>query len=141
VFNSLRCDCGEQLQKALKMIQKEGCGVLLYMTDEGRGIGLANKIKAYELQDEGLDTVEANEKLGFPPDLRDYGIGAQILVDIGVRKIRLITNNPKKIVGLEGFNLKIVDRVKIQAKVTSINKKYLLTKKKKLGHLLELKEN
>jgi 3,4-dihydroxy 2-butanone 4-phosphate synthase/GTP cyclohydrolase II len=140
VFNSLRCDCGEQLQKALEMIQKEKYGVLLYMTDEGRGIGLANKIKAYELQDKGLDTVEANERLGFLPDLREYGIGAQILVDIGVRKIKLLTNNPKKIVGLEGFNLKVVERVKIQAKVTSVNKKYLLTKKKKLGHLLELSE-
>jgi 3,4-dihydroxy 2-butanone 4-phosphate synthase/GTP cyclohydrolase II len=136
VFGSVRCDCGEQLHHAMEMIDKEGKGVVLYMRQEGRGIGLANKLKAYELQDKGLDTVEANIKLGFKPDLRDYGIGAQILVDIGVRDMRLITNNPKKIIGLEGYGLKVVERVAIEAKPHDKNVIYLKTKKKKLGHIL-----
>jgi 3,4-dihydroxy 2-butanone 4-phosphate synthase/GTP cyclohydrolase II len=137
VFASERCDCGEQLHKAMDMIRKEGKGVILYMKQEGRGIGLLNKLKAYELQDKGLDTVEANIKLGFKPDLRDYGIGAQILVDLGVRKMRLMTNNPKKIVGLEGYGLKVVERVSIETKPTERNIVYLKTKKKKLGHMLD----
>jgi len=137
VFGSKRCDCGEQLHRAMGMIEKEGKGVLLYMRQEGRGIGLANKLKAYELQDKGLDTVEANIKLGFKPDLRDYGIGAQILVDIGVRDMRLITNNPKKIVGLEGYDLKVVERVPIEIKPHDKNILYLKTKKKKFGHILK----
>lgn len=137
VFGSKRCDCGDQLHKAMEMIRKEGKGVILYMRQEGRGIGLANKLKAYELQDKGLDTVEANIKLGFKPDLRDYGIGAQILVDIGVRKMRLMTNNPKKIIGLEGYGLKVVERVPIESRPHDKNIVYLKTKKKKLGHMLE----
>lgn len=137
VFGSKRCDCGDQLHKAMEMIKKEGKGVILYMRQEGRGIGLANKLKAYELQDKGLDTVEANIKLGFKPDLRDYGIGAQILVDLGVRKMRLMTNNPKKIIGLEGYGLKVVERVSIESKPHDKNIVYLKTKKKKLGHMLE----
>ena len=137
VFASERCDCGEQLHKAMDMIRKEGKGVILYMKQEGRGIGLINKLKAYELQDKGLDTVEANIKLGFKPDLRDYGIGAQILVDLGVRKMRLMTNNPKKIVGLEGYGLKVVERVPIETRPTERNIIYLKTKKKKLGHMLD----
>jgi 3,4-dihydroxy 2-butanone 4-phosphate synthase/GTP cyclohydrolase II len=137
VFGSRRCDCGDQLHRAMEMIEKEGKGVVLYMRQEGRGIGLANKLKAYELQDKGLDTVEANMKLGFKPDLRDYGIGAQILVDIGVRDMRLITNNPKKIVGLEGYGLKVVERVPIEMKPHDKNILYLKTKKKKLGHILK----
>lgn len=136
VFGSKRCDCGEQLHKAMSMIRKEGKGVILYMRQEGRGIGLANKLKAYSLQDGGLDTVEANVKLGFKPDLRDYGIGAQILVDLGVRKMRLMTNNPKKLIGLEGYGLRIVDRVPIEAHPHDKNINYLSAKKKKLGHLL-----
>jgi 3,4-dihydroxy 2-butanone 4-phosphate synthase/GTP cyclohydrolase II len=136
VFGSKRCDCGEQVHKAMSMIKKEGKGVLLYMRQEGRGIGLVNKLKAYELQDKGLDTVEANEKLGFKPDLRDYGIGAQILVNLGVRKMRLMTNNPKKIIGLEGYGLSIVERVPIETKPHEKNIKYLKAKKKKLGHIL-----
>ncbi len=137
VFASERCDCGAQLHKAMEMIRKEGKGVILYMKQEGRGIGLINKLKAYELQDKGLDTVEANVKLGFKPDLRDYGIGAQILVDLGIKKMRLMTNNPKKIVGLEGYGLKVVERVSIETSPTERNILYLKTKKKKLGHMLE----
>lgn len=137
VFGSKRCDCGDQLHKAMDMIRKEGKGVILYMRQEGRGIGLANKLKAYELQDKGLDTVEANIKLGFKPDLRDYGIGAQILVDLGVRKMKLMTNNPKKIIGLEGYGLKVVERVSIESSPHDKNIVYLKTKKKKLGHMLE----
>ncbi len=137
VFGSKRCDCGEQLHKAMSMIRKAGKGVILYMRQEGRGIGLANKLKAYALQDEGMDTVEANVKLGFKPDLRDYGIGAQILVSLGVRKMRLMTNNPKKLVGLEGYGLRIVERVPIEAHPHDKNIKYLSTKKKKLGHILK----
>lgn len=137
VFASERCDCGEQLHKAMEKIKKEGKGVILYMKQEGRGIGLINKLRAYELQDKGLDTVEANIKLGFKPDLRDYGIGAQMLVDLGVRKMRLMTNNPKKIVGLEGYGLKVVERVSIETRPTERNIVYLKTKKKKLGHMLD----
>ena len=136
VFGSKRCDCGEQLHKAMEVIDKEGQGVILYMRQEGRGIGLVNKLKAYELQDKGLDTVEANLELGFKPDLRDYGIGAQILVDLGVRKMRLMTNNPKKIVGLEGYGLKVVERVPMEINPHERNLIYLKTKKKKLGHML-----
>lgn len=137
VFASERCDCGEQLRKAMEMIRKEGKGVILYMKQEGRGIGLINKLRAYELQDKGLDTVEANIKLGFKPDLRDYGIGAQILVDLGVRKMKLMTNNPKKIVGLEGYGLKVIERVPIETNPTDRNIIYLKTKKKKMGHILD----
>ncbi|MDP2280032.1 MAG: bifunctional 3,4-dihydroxy-2-butanone-4-phosphate synthase/GTP cyclohydrolase II [Nitrospirota bacterium] len=137
VFGSKRCDCGEQLHKAMELIKKEGKGVVLYMRQEGRGIGLVNKLKSYELQDKGLDTVEANIKLGFKPDLRDYGIGAQILVDLGVRKMRLMTNNPKKIIGLEGYGLKVVERVPVETKPHDKNIIYLKTKKKKLGHILD----
>lgn len=137
VFASRRCDCGSQLHKAMAMIRKEGKGVILYMRQEGRGIGLVNKLKAYALQDEGLDTVEANVKLGFKADLRDYGIGAQILVDLGVRKMRLMTNNPKKLVGLEGYGLSVVERVPIEMTPHAKNIKYLSVKKKKLGHMLE----
>ena len=136
VFHSHRCDCGEQLENSLKMIQAEGKGVLLYMHQEGRGIGLANKLKSYQIQDEGKDTVEANLELGFAPDLRDYGIGAQILVDLGVGKIRLLTNNPKKIVGLEGYGLSVKERVPIEVKAREENIRYLKTKRDKLGHLL-----
>jgi 3,4-dihydroxy 2-butanone 4-phosphate synthase/GTP cyclohydrolase II len=136
VFGSLRCDCGSQLHDAMKRIAEEGEGVLVYMRQEGRGIGFANKIHAYALQEKGLDTVEANEKLGFKPDLREYGLGAQILVDLGLHSIRLLTNNPKKVVGLEGFNLKIVEQVPIRAEPTKHNKKYLETKKEKMGHKL-----
>ncbi len=136
VLGSARCDCGEQLESALKRIAREKKGVLLYMRQEGRGIGLLNKLKAYQLQDQGLDTVQANEKLGFPADLRHYGVGAQILADLGIKKIRLLTNNPKKIVGLEGYGLKVVERIPIRVKPGPHNKKYLKTKKKKLGHIL-----
>jgi len=134
VLGSLRCDCGEQLAMALQGIVAEDRGVLLYMRQEGRGIGLHNKLRAYELQDQGMDTVEANEVLGFAPDLRDYGIGAQMLVDLGLKNIRLLTNNPKKVVGLEGYGLKVVNTVPIVAPVTPYNAAYLETKGKKLGH-------
>ncbi|MEO0005570.1 MAG: bifunctional 3,4-dihydroxy-2-butanone-4-phosphate synthase/GTP cyclohydrolase II [candidate division WOR-3 bacterium] len=136
VLHSLRCDCGEQLAQALKMIAEEGLGVLVYMRQEGRGIGITNKIRAYALQDKGLDTVDANLALGFPPDLRDYGIGAQILSDLGLSSIRLLTNNPCKVVGLAGFGLKIVERVPIVVKPNRKNLKYLITKRDRLGHLL-----
>jgi 3,4-dihydroxy 2-butanone 4-phosphate synthase/GTP cyclohydrolase II len=136
VFHSQRCDCGQQLESALAMIEKEGQGVLLYLAQEGRGIGLLNKLRAYKLQEEGLDTVEANLKLGLPADLRDYGIGAQILVDLGLSSIRLLTNNPKKIVGLEGYGLRVSDQIPIQHRAGEHNRDYLRTKKDKLGHLL-----
>jgi 3,4-dihydroxy 2-butanone 4-phosphate synthase/GTP cyclohydrolase II len=138
VFGSYRCDCGEQLKKAMEMVQDEGLGVILYLQQEGRGIGLVNKVKAYKLQDEGFDTVEANEQLGFDPDLRDYGVGAQILVALGVRKMKLITNNPRKIIGLEGYNLKVTGRVPIEIEPRPENRKYLLTKCQKLGHLMNI---
>lgn len=140
VFQSMRCDCHDQLHAALDKIESEGNGVLVYMRQEGRGIGLANKIKAYALQDKGLDTVEANEELGFQADLRDYGIGAQILLDLGVRKMKLLTNNPKKIIGLKGYGLEIVERVPLEIVPNEKNHKYLLTKRDKLGHLILLDE-
>jgi len=138
IFGSLRCDCGPQLHQALSMIEDEGSGVLLYIRQEGRGIGLVNKIKAYALQEQGLDTVQANEELGFKPDLRNYGIGAQILVDLGVRKMRLLTNNPKKMVGLEGYGLEIVEQVPIQVEINDHNRCYLECKKLKMGHALNM---
>ncbi len=135
-FASQRCDCGSQLHRAMQMIENEGAGVVLYMRQEGRGIGLCNKIKAYDLQDRGLDTVEANIELGFPADLRDYGIGAQILVDLGLHKIKLMTNNPKKIIGLEGYGLEVVERVPIEIDPVEGNYRYLATKRDKMGHLI-----
>ncbi len=136
VFGSKRCDCNAQLHAAMKTIHQHGAGIILYMRQEGRGIGLLNKLKAYRLQDGGMDTVEANEALGFPADLRDYGIGAQILVDLGVKQIRLLTNNPRKIVGLEGYGLTVVERVPLQVPHNPMNKNYLQAKKDKLGHIL-----
>ena len=136
VFGSMRCDCGEQIDLALQQISQEGNGIFLYMRQEGRGIGLHNKIKAYSLQDQGLDTVEANETLGFEPDLRHYGVGAQILRDLGVRKLNLLTNNPKKVAGLSGFDLEIVDRIPVEAEVTDENRTYMTTKKARMGHIL-----
>ena len=136
VFHSRRCDCGEQLERALEMIAKEGSGVLLYIQQEGRGIGLINKIRAYELQEHGHDTVEANQLLGFAPDIRDYGIGAQILADLGLREVRLMTNNPGKVVGIEGMGIRVVERVPLEIPPTDVNRGYLRTKREKLGHLL-----
>ena len=138
IFASLRCDCGEQLQTAMEMIDQENSGVLLYIRQEGRGIGLVNKIKAYALQDQGLDTVEANERLGFKPDLRNYGIGAQILVDLGIKKMRLLTNNPKKMVGLEGYGLSVIEQIEIETEPNEYNRNYLECKKLKMGHLLNV---
>ncbi|MBT97939.1 MAG: bifunctional 3,4-dihydroxy-2-butanone-4-phosphate synthase/GTP cyclohydrolase II [Dehalococcoidia bacterium] len=136
VFGSMRCDCGEQIDLALKQLAEEGNGIFLYMRQEGRGIGLHNKIKAYSLQDQGLDTIEANETLGFEPDLRHYGVGAQILRDLGVQKLNLLTNNPKKVVGLSGFDLEIVDRIPVEAEITDENRTYMKTKKARMGHIL-----
>ncbi len=137
VMGSLRCDCGDQLHKAMEAIDKEGRGVILYMRQEGRGIGLINKLKAYELQDQGMVTVEANHHLGFKADMRDYGVGAQILLALGIRNMKLLTNNPRKLVGLQGYGIQIVDRVPIEANPTCSNRSYLTTKREKLGHLLE----
>jgi 3,4-dihydroxy 2-butanone 4-phosphate synthase/GTP cyclohydrolase II len=141
IFGSLRCDCGPQLHRALEMIERAGSGVLLYIRQEGRGIGLVNKIKAYALQDQGFDTVQANQALGFKPDMRNYGIGAQILVDLGVRKMCLMTNNPRKMVGLEGYGLSIVDQVPIEIEPNPYNKCYLECKQLKMGHLLHVDAN
>ena len=140
VLGSSRCDCGQQLHNAMQMITKEKSGVLLYMRQEGRGIGLLNKLKAYQLQDQGLDTVQANERLGFPADLRHYGVGAQILSDLGIRKIRLLTNNPKKIVGLEGYGLEVIERVPLVVRPSKTNRRYLRTKIEKLGHEIGVKK-
>jgi 3,4-dihydroxy 2-butanone 4-phosphate synthase/GTP cyclohydrolase II len=136
VFHSLRCDCGEQLEQALAQIESEGSGVLLYMAQEGRGIGLLNKLRAYELQEQGLDTVEANLELGFPADARDYGIGNQILADLGLSTLRILTNNPKKLTGIDGFGLTVVEQVPIEVHPHTENQRYLATKRDKLGHRL-----
>jgi 3,4-dihydroxy 2-butanone 4-phosphate synthase/GTP cyclohydrolase II len=136
VFHSQRCDCGEQLELALERIDAEGEGVLLYMSQEGRGIGLINKLRAYELQEQGLDTVEANQRLGFPPDMREYGIGTQILADLGLSSIRILTNNPRKIAGIEGFGLTVTEQVPIEVAPNAENVRYLSTKREKLGHRL-----
>ena len=136
VFGSMRCDCGEQLVAAMRQIDAEGQGAIVYLRQEGRGIGLGNKVKAYQLQDEGLDTVEANEKLGFKPDLRDYGIGAQILLDLNLHSIRLLTNNPRKIVGLDGYDIEITGTEALQVEPNQHNERYLETKRSKLGHIL-----
>jgi 3,4-dihydroxy 2-butanone 4-phosphate synthase/GTP cyclohydrolase II len=141
IMGSLRCDCGAQLHVALRMIQQEGRGVLLYMRQEGRGIGLSNKLRAYKLQDHGMDTVEANESLGFRPDQREYGIGAQILYDLGVRQMRLLTNNPGKRAGLKGFGLQIVERIPLEIPANRVNRSYLETKRDKLGHLIDVEED
>jgi len=138
IFSSLRCDCQDQLHRAMKMVDEEGCGVILYLRQEGRGIGLVNKLKAYEYQRQGLDTVQANEKLGFSADMRDYGVGAQMLVDIGVRKMRLLTNNPKKMVGLQGYGLSVVEQVPIEVAPNPHNQGYLKCKQAKMGHLLHI---
>ncbi|HNY01730.1 MAG TPA: GTP cyclohydrolase II, partial [Bacteroidales bacterium] len=140
VFGSMRCDCGEQLDLAMRQIAREGRGVLLYMRQEGRGIGLNNKMRAYSLQDQGMDTVEANNALGFEADLRDYGTGAEILVDLGIKKLRLLTNNPKKISGIEGFGLELVERVPIQTRSNDRNIRYMKTKKEKMGHILDFSD-
>jgi 3,4-dihydroxy 2-butanone 4-phosphate synthase/GTP cyclohydrolase II len=136
VFHSQRCDCGAQLDAAMRMVVAEGVGVVVYLDQEGRGIGLLNKLRAYELQDQGHDTVEANEALGFPPDLRNYGIGAQILVDLGLRSIRILTNNPKKLAGLEGFGLEISDRIALEIPADGRVRPYLEAKRDKLGHMI-----
>ncbi|HSI73757.1 MAG TPA: GTP cyclohydrolase II, partial [Fimbriimonas sp.] len=136
LLGSLRCDCGDQLEIALRMIEAEGRGVVLYIAQEGRGIGLINKLKAYELQDKGMDTVEANQALGFKPDLRDYGLGAQVLADLGLRKLRLMTNNPKKVSGLLGYGLEVVEHVPILAEACDAREKYIQTKRDKMGHMI-----
>jgi 3,4-dihydroxy 2-butanone 4-phosphate synthase/GTP cyclohydrolase II len=136
VFASRRCDCGEQLVAAMRRIEEEGLGAIVYLRQEGRGIGLANKLKAYRLQDDGMDTVEANAELGFKPDLRDYGIGAQILLDLGLHSIRLLTNNPRKIVGLDGYDIEVTGREPLLVKPGEHNERYLDTKRAKLGHIL-----
>jgi len=137
VFGSMRCDCGDQARLALEAIDRAGSGVFLYMRQEGRGIGIHNKLKAYSLQDGGMDTVDANLSLGFPADLRHYGVGAQILVDLGVRKLRLLTNNPKKVIGLESYGLELIERVPIEVPTTNENRRYLETKRSRLGHILD----
>ena len=137
VFGSERCDCGPQLSTAMQMIAEEGTGAILYMSQEGRGIGIANKLKAYKLQENGADTVEANEQLGFKADLRDYGVGAQMMLDLNLTKLKLITNNPKKIIGIEGYGLEVVERIPIKITPTKHNKNYLNTKATKLGHMLD----